>query len=339
MTERIGQTHDYGLDAREHFEPDDLDEPFDLSQPHVMTALGPIRPDELGFTLHHEHLIALVPALATEDPDLVLDDQEAALAELELFYGAGGRSIVDMSPADYGRDIKTISEVAAHSPVHIILVTGHHKDLHAVPYLGDASINQIAAQNIRDLTEGIGGTSTKAGVIKAGTSLDEITPVEDRVLRAAARAHLAAGAPISTHTERGTMALEQIEILREEGIDPGRVILGHLDHRLDEEYLRTILDTGAFVSFDQFSKVKYGRDEDRAAMVKSLVDAGYVNQLLISGDLARRSKLGAYGGEPGLTYFLDHVPLILMDAGLDAPTVRHLFVDNPARALTIIRPR
>ncbi len=338
MTERIGQTHDYGLNAQEHFEPEELNEAFDLDQPHVMTALGPIRPEELGFTLHHEHLIAMVPALATEDSDLVLDDPEAALAELELFHGAGGRAIVDMSPADYGRDTHAILEVAAHSPVHIILVTGHHKDLHAAPYLGAASINHIAAQSIRDLTEGIDGTSTKTGVIKAGTSLDQITKVEDRVLRAAARAHLATGAPISTHTERGTMAHEQIEILRDEGVDPGRVILGHLDHRLDEAYLRSILDTGAFVSFDQFSKVKYGRDEDRAAMVKTLVDAGYLDQLLISGDLARKSKLRAYGGEPGLTYFLDHVPLILMDAGLDALTVRHLFVDNPARALAIAKP-
>src|SRR4051794_24115537 len=94
MAEGIGQTHDYGLDEQEHFEPDELDEFFDLTQPHVMTALGPIRPDDLGFTLHHEHLIARVPALAAEDPDLVLDDREAALAELELFHGAGGRAIV-----------------------------------------------------------------------------------------------------------------------------------------------------------------------------------------------------------------------------------------------------
>jgi predicted metal-dependent phosphotriesterase family hydrolase len=333
MTERIGQTQDYGLAPGERFEPEEIESTFDLSQPHIMTALGPIPPDELGFALHHEHVIAR--PLAAGDPDLILDDPEASLAELELFHAAGGRAVVDMSSADYGRDIKAISEIAAHSPVQIIVVTGHHKDLYAAPQVGAESINYIAARNIRELTEGIDGTIVRAGVIKAGTSLDEITDVEERVLRAAARAHLATGAPISTHTERGTMALEQITIFQEEGVDPSRVILGHMDHRLDEKYLRTLLETGAWVSFDQISKTQHGSDEDRAAMVKTLVDAGYAGQLLLSGDLARRSKLRAYGGEPGLTYLLDHFPLILMDAGLDAATVRRLFVDNPARALTI----
>jgi 5-phospho-D-xylono-1,4-lactonase len=333
MTERIGQTHDYGLAPGEHFEPEEIESHFDLSQPHIMTSLGPIAPDELGFALHHEHIIAR--PLAAGDPDLVLDDPEAGLAELELFHAAGGCALVDMSTADYGRNVETISEIAVHSPVHIIVVTGHHKDLFAAPHVGDESINQIAARNIRELTDGIDCTNVRAGVIKAGASLNEITDVEERVLRAAARAHLATGAPISTHTERGTMALEQIAIFQEEGVDPSRVILGHMDHRLDEEYLRALLETGAWVSFDQISKTQYGSDKDRAAMVKTLVDAGYADQLLLSGDLARKSKLRAYGGEPGLTYLLDHFPLILMDAGVDASTVRRLFVDNPAQALTI----
>jgi predicted metal-dependent phosphotriesterase family hydrolase len=333
MTERIGETHDYGLDPGERFEPEEIEDGFDLSQPHIMTALGPIRPEEFGFALHHEHVIA--NPVAANDPDLVLDDPEASLAELELFHAAGGRGLVDMSTADYGRDIQAMSEIAAHSPVHLVIATGHHKDLYAAPYAGEDSVNQITERNIRELTEGIDGTSIRAGVIKAGTSLDEITAVEERVLRAAARAHLATGAPISTHTERGTMALEQVAIFKEDGGDPSRVIIGHMDHRLDEEHLKSLLNTGPFVSFDQLSKTQYGSDEARAAMVKTLVDAGYSSQLLLSGDLARKSKLRAYGGEPGWTYLIDHFPLMLMDAGLDAATVRELFVQNPARALTI----
>jgi phosphotriesterase-related protein len=225
--------------------------------------------------------------------------------------------------------------IANHSQVHIVSATGHHKDLYATRYIGDDSINEISARNIRELTEGIDGTSTRAGVIKAGTSLDEITPAEDRVLRAAARAHLATGAPISTHTEAGTMALEQVAIFQEEGVDPSRVIIGHMDRRLDESYLKSLLDTGVFVSFDQISKKRYGSDEARAAMVRTLVDAGYTNQLLLSGDLARKSCQLAYGGEPGWVYLVEQFPVMLMEAGLSAPTVRELFVDNPARALTI----
>lgn len=337
MTERSDETFDFGLAPGERFEPDDIDEATDLSGPHVMTALGPIDPGALGFTLHHEHVIAKPLDVGASDPDLMLDDPARSLAELEDAFNVGLRAIVDMTPADYGRDSTEIRWVAQRSPVHLIVATGHHKDLHARPMLGETTIDEIAARNIADVREGIDGSDVRAGVIKAGTSLNTITPVEERVLRAAARAHLETGAPISTHTDKGTMALEQIEILKEEGVDPSRVIIGHLDFMLDEAYLTSVLDTGAWISFDQISKSKYAPDQDRASMVKRLSDRGYLEQLLLSGDLARKSYLLAYGGEPGLRYLVERFPLLLMEAGLTAPQVRTLFVDNPARALTTRR--
>jgi phosphotriesterase-related protein len=331
------ETFDYGLAPGERFEPDEEEEPFDLAQPHVMTVLGPIGPDDLGCTLHHEYVIRKPPDAETDDPDLLLDDPARSLAELDDAFNVGLRAIVDMTTADEGRDLCDIVWVARRSSVHIILVTGHHKDRHAAPNVEGESVDTIAARNVRELTEGIHGTDVRAGVIKAGTSFDRMTSVEERVLRAAARSHLATGAPISTHTDRGTMALEQIAVFRDEGVNPARVVIGHLDVSLDEAYLRQILETGAFVSFDQISKAKGATDERRARMVNMLVDAGHGDQILLSGDLARRSYLRAYGGGPGWAYLVEQFPILLMEAGLDAPTVRRLFVDNPARALTIRR--
>jgi phosphotriesterase-related protein len=308
---------------------------FELSRPHVMTVLGPIVPDALGRTLHHEHVIARPLDVGGDDPDLLLDDPARSLAELKLAFDAGLRAVVDMTPVDYGRDVRDLRWIAERSRVHVIAVTGHHKDRHAAPYLGEATVEEILARNVRELTEGIDGTDARAGVVKAGTSLDRITPVEERVLRAAARSSLATGAPVSTHTDRGTMALEQLAVLGDEGLDPARVVVGHLDFALEESYLRRVLETGAFVSFDQISKTKYAPDEARAAMVKTLVDAGHAGQLLLSGDLARKSYLVAYGGGPGWRYVVEGFPRLLTAAGLDDETVRRLYVDNPARALTV----
>jgi phosphotriesterase-related protein len=268
---------------------------------------------------------------------VVLDDPARSLAELEDAYNVGLRAIVDVTTADVGRDVVAATWVAQRSPVHLILVTGQHNDAYAAPDVGNESIDGIAARYVRELVEGIDGTAVKAGAIVVGTSLDRITAVEDRVLRAAARAHLATGAPISTDAERGTMALQQIAVVREEGVDPRRVIVGHLDAVLDEAQLRRVLETGAFVSFDRIGQASGASDRDRAAMVNRLVAAGYAARLLLSGDLGRRSYLKAYGGGPGWSYLVEQFPLVLMDAGLDAPTVRRLFVDNPARALTIWR--
>jgi phosphotriesterase-related protein len=226
--------------------------------------------------------------------------------------------------------------IAARSPVNIVVVTGHHQDRYAAPYLGQRDVEAIAESMVRELREGIGETGVKAGLITVGTSRDQITPIEERVLRAAAWAHAETGAPISTHIESGTMALEQLAILRREGVEPSRVIVGHLDRRLDEDYLRRVLATGAFVSFDQISKTDDGADDARAAMVRLLVALGYRDQLLLSGDLARKSMQTAYGGTPGWTYLVEGFPLMLMDEGVPAPVIRQIFVDNPARALAIV---
>jgi phosphotriesterase-related protein len=130
------------------------------------------------------------------------------------------------------------------------------------------------------------------------------------------------------------MAMEQLAILREEGVDPARVIVGHLDFALDEDYLLRVLDTGAFVSFDQVSKEKYAPDAARAALLKRLADAGHLHQLLFSGDLARKSYWLSYGGGPGFWYLLESFPVTLMEAGFEAAEVRRMLVDNPAMALS-----
>ena len=325
---------DWGLAPGESFEPIELPDDITTDQPHVMTALGPIAPGALGLTLHHEHVIAKPMDVGSKDPDLLLDSVDADVAELEDAFFLGLRGIVDMTPADYGRDPAAILWVAQRVPVHIIVVTGHHKHLHAAPWVGDKTVAEIAAQNIEEIRNGIGGTDLRAGVIKAGTSLNEITYVEERVLRAAALAHLSTGSPISTHTDKGTMALEQIAILREEGVDPSRVVIGHLDFALEEDYLLRVLDTGAFVSFDQVSKTKYASDEDRAAMLAQLANRGHLHQLLVSGDLARRSYWLAYEGGPGFRYLIESFPVTLMEAGFSAADVRTILVDNPEMALT-----
>jgi len=327
---------DFGLAPGEHYEPPLAGaEVFDLSQPHVMTVAGPISPAALGVCQHHEHVICNPLAVAVDDLDWVLDDPHASLAELEEYFAAGGRAMLDASTADYGRDAASMAWIAARSSVHLILVTGHHKALHCATHVDGKTVDQVAEVSIRELRAGIGETGVKPGAVKAGTSLNEIQPCEEIALRAAARTHLATGAPITTHTEAGTMGLEQLGLLRAEGVELNRVIIGHLDRNLEESYLRAVLATGAFASFDQVSKDYYGPDEPKAAMIKTLVDAGYEDQLLVSQDLARRSLLRAYGGGPGWVYLLERFTLRLMDAGIAASVVRKLLVDNPARALTI----
>lgn len=328
--------YDFGLEPGETFEPEELDDEIELDQPHVMTALGPVDPGSLGVTLPHEHVIVKPRDVALVDPDMILDSVDAAFAELEDVYYAGARTVVDMTSADMGRDPVALRWVAQRAPVHLVLATGHHQHRYAAPWVSDRSAAEIAAVEIDEIRNGIEGRFMRAGVIAAGTSRDQITGVERRLLQAAAIAHQETGTPISTHTDQGTMALEQLSILREAGVTPERVIVGHLDFAFDEGYLRHVLDTGAFVAFDRVSNQEYVSDADRAAMLRSLAEAGYLDQLLVSGDLRRKTQWLAYGGKPGLRYLVESFPVILMEAGFSAPEVRQLLVDNPQRALTTL---
>jgi phosphotriesterase-related protein len=332
---------DYGLAPGETFEPDEEDhelEPVELAGPHIMTVLGPILPEELGVCLVHEHLLCDPIAVTTTDPDYRLDDPHATLAELEEFASVGGRAIVDCSTADYGRDADGLYWLAQRAPVHVIMVTGRHKALHAEGLSAGQSLDDLTAEILCEIQIGVGRHQVKPGVIKFGTSENAMMAVEEKAARAAARAHLATGLSITTHTEAGAYAHQQLDVLAEEGVSPDRVILGHLDRKLDRGYLISLLDRGAWISLDQIGKAYYGPDEPKARMVADLVGDGYGNQLLLSMDLARKSLLRAHGGDPGWVYMIERFALMLMDNGLTAQQVHALLASNPAHALTITCP-
>lgn len=302
----------------------------------IRTVLGDIEPTALGVTYMHEHVITHPPASVT-DRDLAMESIAAATRELSHFHLAGGRALVEMTPRDYGRDPQALREIAAATGVHIICTTGWLKDKFCRPWVEDRTVDDLAEEMIREITVGIDDTGVRAGVIKAASSLDMITPAEEKVFRAAARAHHATGALITTHTEKGTMALEQIELLRSEGVAPERILIGHLDHKPELEYWRAVAETGANLGIDQIGKEKYLPDSQRIELILAMVAEGYAAQLCLSGDLARASYWPAYGdwGGPGLTYILWRFLPWLHERGLDSQQIEAMMTATPARLLQL----
>lgn len=300
----------------------------------IRTVRGDIAPELLGVTYLHEHLIgySLKP---DGDLDLRLDSEAAAATELQHFRMAGGQAVVEMSPADYGRNPLALKRLSEATGIHIISVSGFIKGSSADPLVADKSINQIADDMIRDVCDGIDGTGIRAGLLKAGSSLDKITPNEDKIFRAAARAQKETGALISTHTEAGTMALEQVDLLRSEGVAPERILIGHADRKLDWDYHIAIANTGVTLGYDQFSKEKYFPDSQRVDFILRMTKAGYGKQIAISGDLARRSDLTSYGGGPGYTFILWRIIPWLKKKGLTGDDIQTLMVETPRRLLSI----
>ena len=228
--------------------------------------------------------------------------------------------------------MKRVSEATG---IHIIATTGLHKEKFSGRIVKDKTIDELADRFARDVTEGVDGTDIKAGVIKAASSLNTITANEEKVFRAAARAHHMTGAAISTHTEVGTMGLEQIQLLISEGVEPERIIIGHVDRKLEWDYHLTLWKTGVTLSYDQISKEKYAPDNQRVEFILRAVKAGFGKQIVLGGDLARKSYWPSYGtgGGPGLSYILWRFIPWLRSEGLSEEAIQDLLVRNPARVL------
>lgn len=301
----------------------------------IRTVLGDIAPAGLGITACHEHLLWKVPEpYAAEDVDLGLESIPAAVAELRHFKSAGGRALIEMTTAEIGRSPLELCQISQAAEVHIVSASGHHKEKFSADTLAGKTIESIAAQIVTDITKGMDGTEIKAGVIKAATSANFASESERRVIQAVGIAHAETGAPVSTHTEAGTFAIEQTELLRQAGVTPEKLLIGHLDRGLPPQTYLDLARTGVYLGFDQIGKDKYWPDTARVELVQMLVKAGYARQILLSGDTARKSAW--HTSNPltqGIAHLLVNFIPALQKVGISDDNIHVLLVENPARFL------
>jgi len=111
-------------------------------------------------------------------------------------------------------------------------------------------------------------------------------------------------------------------------------VIGHLDRKLEWDYLHAVAQTGIFMSFDQLSKEKYYPDALRIEMIKKLIEGGYGDQIMLSADLARLSYLPSYGFGygPGYTYILWRFVPWMIEEGISHEDIDKILIKNPAAA-------
>jgi predicted metal-dependent phosphotriesterase family hydrolase len=199
------------------------------------------------------------------------------------------------------------------------------------------SISSALAQKIvEDLTNGVDGSEIWAGVIgEIGTERYHITPAQERMFRAAARAQKQTGVSIWTHTTHfGELALEQIALLQEEGVPARRIVISHLGDRFGARHFRAIAEQGVFLGIDNigYSGDGYPPDEVRARNVVELIAEGYEDQLLLSLDICMKHHLHSYGGK-GYDYLQRKFLPLLAKVGVNEEKIAKMTVTNPARAL------
>ena len=298
-----------------------------------MTVTGPADSGDLGIVLPHEHVF--IDLVREYRGSGLLNDEHLARAELGALRVAGGGTLVDLTVDEIGRDPDALRRVSEATGISIVMGCGHYRD----PYLDRGwfdrtGVDAIAAEIVRDITEGVRGTGVRPGIIgEIGADRHYVSAAEERSFRAAARAHLLTGLTISTHAARWPVGLAQLELLTQEGVDPRRVIVGHTDSVPIPDYHLALVRQGCYVSFDSIGTGSRYDQERAVDYVLALVRAGFGAQLLLSQDVCLRDHLRAAGG-CGYAYLITEFLPLLTAAGLDAEQVRGFVTENPRAALT-----
>jgi phosphotriesterase-related protein len=262
----------------------------------IHTVLGEIDASELGFTLSHEHIIVSNGEDWQHYP-WMYDRQrtlDAAVEKMRELKAGGVDTIIDLTTPDLGRDIEFMVEASEASGIHVVAATGIWLD----PPRSIMERDEDATADIfvHELEEGIGNTSTRAGVIKVANDTAGFTEPYLRILRAAARACIRTGRPISTHHNAMLqLGTTQVRILKEEGAPMDRVCIGHSGDSVDVDYLESLLREGVYVSLDRYpGRAPRPTWEQRNEVVKALLDRGWGERLMLGHDgwIARWIPMG-----------------------------------------------
>jgi phosphotriesterase-related protein len=261
----------------------------------VQTVLGPMSGEQMGFTAAHEHILASSTGFMRLWPEFFGSRAQFIRGVVERMKAAkagGIDTIVDCTTADLGRDVRLLQEVSRQSGVHIIAVTGHW--LTPTPSFEARTADELAEFFTLEIERGMEGSGIKPGAIKAASQGESMTPFQENVFRAAARASKRTGVPVTTHSDaRHRGGEQQAAIFEQEGLDPKRVCIGHSDESGDFDYLSGLARRGYTLGFDHLfyglSSMGGGADgiptwQERASTLRKLIDAGFNDRLLQASD-------------------------------------------------------
>jgi len=319
-----------------------------MSATQVNTVTGPISVDELGVTLMHEHVLIGMPGWQADSlrPGRSRDEIiPVAVDKIQSMQAQGIQTMVDPCPNDLGRDVELSAELSARTGFNIICATGLYKEEeggHAYwhfPRSMGIVVEAMAELFIHELTKGIGNTDIKAGVIKVASGAGKITDYEYDVLSAAALASLETGAPITTHTDEGTMGEEQQAFLVEKGVSAHKIIIGHSCGTTDHDYHMSILDKGSYLGFDRFGMNVVFPDEKRVEALAALLLKQQESRIVVSHDCVWCTRGGVLtekmikdmGVDFDPTHFHRNIIPQLLEKGVSQAQIDTMLSDNPRR--------
>jgi phosphotriesterase-related protein len=311
----------------------------------VETVRGPADVAALGTTLMHEHVFVINEEIRRNYPAGWNEDDRVddAIAKLTALAQRGCQTIVDPTVLGLGRDIGRIRRVADGTELNIIVATGLYTYNEVPLYFkfrvpGGDGLDPMAQMFIGDLTTGIADTGVKAAFLKCAIDDQGLTPGVERVLRAVCRAHAETSAPITVHTypQSGT-GREALRVLREEGADLAKVVLGHSGDSTDLDYLTELADAGCLLGMDRFGLDVITPFEQRVDTVAALCERGYAGSMVLSHDACcyidwfPAAAIPMFAPNWNFDHVFDDVLPALRERGVTDDQIDTMLIANPRR--------
>ena len=301
----------------------------------LITTLGPKRSDELGMILPHEHIF--VDLRTWDTPGYAQAESEDVIQlmapEITKAQKAGVRAIVECSTIGVGRRADIDRAVSEVTGLPLVVPTGIYREPWVPDWAHAASETELAEWMLAELQGEIEQSQVQAGWIKLSAGDDGLTACETKILRAAAIAARETNAVIGSHTIRGRVVRDQLDIIESLGHDPGRFIWIHTQAEPDFEYHLEMGRRGAWLEYDAIGNLEVANDAYYLHSIQRILDAGLGDQLLLSHDRGWYDPALPGGGAPKpFTYLSDQFLPKLRAAGIDDATIEQLTHTNPFRA-------
>lgn len=304
-----------------------------MSQPRVLyTTLGPLPRERFGMILPHEHVY--VDFRSPDDPEHAkgpVDDVVRRMApEIEKLKPLGVTAMVDCTPVGVGRRADAVLAVSRAASFPIVVPTGIYREPAIPRWAREATEAELEAWMVRELTVRFDEADYRAGWIKLSAGDDGITPLEERILRAAVRAAVATGAIIGSHTIKGRVVMDQLDIIEAEGGDASRFISIHTQAETDFGLNLAVAERGAWIEYDN---IGYVDDGELIPLILKVLASGRGGQLLLSHDMGWYDPAKPGGGTPRPYTHLSEVMLPkLRAAGVSDADIVQLTHTNPFEA-------
>ncbi len=306
----------------------------------IMTVRGAIKPEQFGKALPHEHIAVDFEAVEGKPYGEKLGDIEKVMTtRLKELASRGYGGFVDCTPQYLGRDVELLKRISKQTGLHILTNTGYYgaaNDKFVPKHIQALTARQISQRWIDEWENGIGISGVRPGFIKIGVDRGKLSDIDRKLVIAAAMAHKRTGLIIACHTGEQQAAMDVLETITSQKIDPSALIIVHAQGITDAAMREKIARSGAWLEFEAISS---GNIAPILEMVRQMRDLGLLGQVLISHDKGYFDPAKENGGlKDGVNPMLaieDHFIAALKDAGFDSEQIDILLVKNPARAFTI----